>query len=187
MSSRRLFFIVITMPHGLSLLLIYGTRVKNCMERIRWTSFIVLSTVLALVIQLLIINSVMAQGPNTSLAYNPNTSRIVDPENHTITIVDKKTDQPITVCKFTPKEAANMTTNNTGTIYIGNVTSCENLTPVKPAIDETLTTDSDNAIINETLTADTDNATTTETLTTDTDNATTNINLTDKFQGLQGK
>ena len=131
------------------------------MERIRWTSFIVLSTVLALVIQLLIINSVMAQAPNVSLAYNPNTSRIVDPENHTITIVDKKTDQPITVCKFTPKEAPNMTTNNTGTIYIGNVTTCENLTPVKSTINETLTTNMENA--------------------------TTNINLTDKFDALQGK
>ena len=144
------------------------------MERIRWTSFIMLSTVFALVIQLLIINSVMAQAPNTSLAYNPNTSRIVDPENHTITIVDKKTDQPITVCKFTPKEAPNMTTNNTGTIYIGNVTSCENLTPVKPAIDETITTN-------------TGNATTDETITTNTGNATTEINLTNKFNDLQGK
>ena len=103
----------------------------------------------------------MAQAPNVSLAYNPNTSRIVDPENHTITIVDKKTDQPITVCKFTPKEAPNMTTNNTGTIYIGNVTTCENLTPVKSTINETLTTNMENA--------------------------TTNINLTDKFDALQGK
>ena len=159
---------------GSAFYLIYGTRVKNCMERIRWTSFIVLSTVLALVIQLLIINSVMAQAPNASLAYNPNTTRIMDPENHTITIVDKKTDQPITVCKFTPKEPANMTTNNTGTTTIGNVTSCENLTPVKPAIDETLTTD-------------TGNATTDETITTNTGNATTNVNLTDKFETLQGK
>jgi len=157
------------------------------MERIRWTSFIMLSTVFALVIQLLIINSVMAQVPNVSLAYNPNTSRIVDPENHTITIVDKKTDRPITVCKFTPKEASNMTTNNTGTIYIGNVTSCENLTPVKPAIDETITTNTGNATINETLTMDTGNATTDETLTMDTGNATTEINLTDKFETLQGK
>lgn len=153
MSSRRFSFLVITMPHGLSFLLIYGTRVKNCMERIRSTSFIVLSTVLALVIQLLIINSVMAQAPNTSLAYNPNTSRIVDLKNHTITIIDKKTDQPVSVCKFTPREAANMTTNNTLTVRIGNVTTCENLTPVKPIINETLTTDMGNATTNENLTA----------------------------------
>lgn len=131
------------------------------MERIRWTSFIVLSTVLALVIQLLIINSVMAQAPNTSLAYNPNTSRIVDFKNHTITIIDKKTDQPVGVCKFTPIEAANMTTNNTLTVSIRDVTTCENLTPVKPTINETLTAN--------------------------TGNATTNINLTDKFETLQGK
>jgi len=114
-----------------------------------------LSTVLALAIQLLIINSVMAQAPNTSLAYNPNTTRIVDLKNHTITIIDKKTDQPVSICKFTPIEAASMTTN------IGNVTTCENLTP--------------------------ENTTTTKTLTTDTDNATTNVNLTDKFNTLQGK
>ena len=117
---------------GSAFYLIYGTRVKNCMERIRWTSFIVLSTVLALVMQLLIINSVMAQAPNTSLAYDPNTTRIVDLKNHTITIIDKKTDQPISICKFTPIETANMTTN------IGNVTTCENFTLVKPTINETL-------------------------------------------------
>jgi hypothetical protein len=125
------------------------------MERIRWTSFIVLSTVLPLVIQLLIINSVMAQAPNTSLAYNPNTSRIVDLKNHTITIIDRITDQPVSVCKFTPIETANKTIN------IGNVTTCENLTPVKPTINETLSTN--------------------------TENATTNVNLSAKFNDLQGK
>jgi len=137
------------------------------MERIRWTSFIVLSTVLALVMQLLIINSVMAQAPNTSLAYDPNTTRIVDLKNHTITIIDKKTDQPVSICKFTPIENANMTTN------IGNVTTCENFTLVKPTINETLT--------------NTGNTTTNETLTANTGNATPEINLTDKFETLQGK
>ena len=126
-----------------------------------------LSTVLALVMQLLIINSVMAQAPNTSLAYDPNTTRIVDLKNHTITIIDKKTDQPVSICKFTPLETANMTTN------IGNVTTCENLTPVKPPINETLT--------------NTGNTTTNETLTANTGNATPEINLTDKFETLQGK
>jgi hypothetical protein len=116
----------------------------------------------------------MAQAPNSSLAYNLNTNRIVDLKNHTITIVDSKTDQPIRVCKFTPIEAANMTTNNTLTTSIGNVTSCENLTPVKPTIDETITTN-------------TGNATTNETLTTNMENETTNVNLTDKFSDLQGK
>jgi hypothetical protein len=121
----------------------------------------------------------MAQAQNTSLAYNPNTSRIVDSENHTITIIDKKTHQPISVCKFTSIEAANMTTN------IRNVTTCENLTPVKPTIIETLTT-MGNATTNETLTT-MGNATTNETLTTDMGNATTNVNLTAKFSDLQGK
>ena len=55
----------------------------------------------------------MAQAPNTSLTYDPNTSGIVDVKNHTITIIDKKTDQPVSVCKFTPIQTGNMTTNNT--------------------------------------------------------------------------
>jgi len=107
------------------------------MKRLNWTSFIMISSILALVIQFLILNSVIAQAPNPSLAYNPNTSRIVDVKNHTITIIDKKTDQPISVCKFTPIEAANMTTNNTLTTNIANATTCENLTPVKPITNET--------------------------------------------------
>jgi len=116
----------------------------------------------------------MAQAPNTSLAYNPNTSRIVDSKNHTITIIDKKTDQPITVCKFTPIEAENMTTNNNLTTSMRDKITCENLTPVKPTINETLTTN-------------TGNATTNETLTTYMGNATTSVNLTDKFNTLQSK
>ena len=107
------------------------------MERLNWTGLIVLSTVLALVIQLLIINSVMAQAPNPSLAYNPNTSRIVDAKNHTITIIDKKTHQPISVCKFPPREATNMTANNTLRTNIANGTTCENLTPGKATTNET--------------------------------------------------
>jgi hypothetical protein len=173
------------MPHGLSLLLIYGTRVKNCVERIRSTSFIVLSTVFALVIQLLIINSVMAQAANTSLAYNPNTSRIVDLKNHTITVIDKKTHQPVSVCKFTPIEAANMTTNNTLSTNIGNVTTCENLTPVNPTINETLTANAGNATTSEVLTPE--KTTTNETLTANAGNATTNESLKTKFDDLQGK
>ncbi|RPI82840.1 MAG: hypothetical protein EHM34_06265 [Nitrosopumilales archaeon] len=150
------------------------------MERIKWASFIVLSTVLALVIQLVIINSVMAQAPNTSLAYDPNTSRIVDWKNHTITIIDKKTDQPVRVCNFTPREAANMTA-----VSIGNVTTCENLTPVKSTINETLTTNMENATTNINLTSV--KPTINETLTTNMENATTNMNLTSKFNDLQGK
>jgi hypothetical protein len=145
------------MPHGLSFLLIYGTRVKKCMERIRWTSFIVLSTVLALVMQLLIINSVIAQAQNTSLAQNQSATRIVDVNNNTIATIDPKTHQILNVSNFT-----------------GNAISGEILTP-------------ENATINKTLTMDTGNATTDETLTMDTGNATTEINLTDKFGTLQGK
>jgi hypothetical protein len=155
------------------------------MERLNGTSTIMLSSVLALVIQLLIINSVMAQAPNPSLAYNPNTSRVVDAKNHTITIIDKKTHQTISVCNFTPIESANMTTNNTVTTNIGNATTCENLTPVKPTFNETLTVNTKNATTNENLTPE--NTTTNNTLTTDMGNATTNEKLTAKFNALQGK
>jgi hypothetical protein len=127
------------------------------MERIRWTSFIVLSTVLGLVIQLVIINSVMAQAQNTSLAENRSALRIVDLENNTVAMIDPETNQIVNVSNFT-----------------GNVISGEILTP-------------ENATINESLTTDTGNATTDETLTMDTGNATTEINLTDKFETLQGK
>jgi hypothetical protein len=125
----------------------------------------------------------MAQAPNTSLTYDPNTSRIVDLKNHTITIIDKKTDQPVRVCNFTPKESANITTNNTVAVGIGNVTSCENLTPVKPTIND-LTTDTENATSNSNLTPV---KPTINDLTTDTENATSNVNLTAKFNDLQGK
>jgi hypothetical protein len=96
----------------------------------------------------------MAQAPNPSLAYNPNTSRIVNMENHTITIIDKKTHQPISVCKFPPREATNMTTNKTLTTSRANETTCENLTPVKPTANETnkmiIPDKSGNATTNET-------------------------------------
>jgi hypothetical protein len=153
------------------------------MERLNWTSFILLSTVLVLLIQLLIVNSVMAQAPNTSLAYRPNTTRIVDLKNQTITIIDSKTDQPVGVCKFTPKKAT--TTNNTFTTSIANITNCENLTPVKPTINENLTVNTKNATTNQNLAPV--KPTINENLTVNTKNATTNQNLTDKFNGLQGK
>ena len=145
---------------GSSFYLIYGTRVKNCMERIKWTSFIVLSTVLALVIQLLIINSVMAQAPNTTLEQN-RTKRIVDLEKHTITIVDKITNETISVKNFLPNTSANMTKNETLTANGENATTNEILTPVEPTINGTISPN--------------------------TENATTTVNLTDKFDTLQGK
>lgn len=92
------------------------------MKRLRWTSFIVLSTVLALVMQLTI-NSVVAQGPNTSLAQNNSTLKIVDLKNNTISIIDPNTNQIVSVKNFT-----------------GNATSGEILTPEKTTINQTLTT-----------------------------------------------
>jgi hypothetical protein len=131
------------------------------MERPNWTSFIVLSTVLVLVIQLLFTNSVMAQDQNTSLAQNRSTIKIVDTKNHTITILDAKTHKTINVSNFNPTEGANTTTKVTPTTNMGNATTNETLTPEKPTIDGILTTN--------------------------TSNATTNQNLTNKFNSLQGK
>jgi hypothetical protein len=117
------------------------------MKRPRWTSFIVLSTVLALLIQLLIISSIVAQAQNTSLAENRSALRIVDLKNNTITILDPETNQPVSVRNLTPAEAANATAF---------------LTPENTTVNETLTTNKG-------------------------ENATTNINLTNKFEELQGK
>jgi hypothetical protein len=105
------------------------------MEQLRWTSFIVLSTVIAIVMQLTI-NSVIAQAPNTSLAQNNSTLRIVDLKNNTISIIDPNTNQIINVTNFT-----------------GSATSREILTPEKTTINETLTTNAGNATTNENLTA----------------------------------
>ena len=86
----------------------------------------------------------MAQSPNTSLVENNNTLKIVDLKNHTISIIDPKTNQIVSVKNFT-----------------GNATSSEILTPEKTTINETLTENMENA--------------------------TSNVNLTAKFNALQGK
>ena len=153
------------------------------MERPR-TSFIVLSTVLMLLIQLFI-TSVMAQTPNTSLAQNQSTLRIMDMKNHTITIVDKLTNNTISVKSFTPKTVGNTTTYEILTTNTGNATTNGISTPEKTTINETLTTNTGNATTNGISTPE--KTTINETLTTNTGNATTNLNLTEKFNSLQGK
>jgi hypothetical protein len=140
------------------------TKAKICMYQIKCISFILFTTVLALVIQLLIINPAMAQGPNTTSAEIRNNTRVfVSVKNHTIsfTLVDAKTNETISVKNFPIKEAANTTTN------------------------ENLTKNTENATTNEILTPE--NTTTNETLTKNTENATTNENLTAKFNELQNK
>ena len=128
------------------------------MERTRRGSIILLTTGLALIIQLLIISPALAQDTNTTSAQNDSTIKIVDPKNHTITIIDTRTNQPISVSNFTPTEAVNTTTLPTNA---ANPTTSEILTPEKPTVNDTLTTN--------------------------TGNATTNDNLTAKFNALQGK
>jgi cytoskeletal protein RodZ len=137
-------------------------KAKRHMERTKWTSFIVLTTLLALVIHLLIINPVLAQGPNTTTAQNRNNTKlIVDLKNNTITLVDKTTNETISVKNLMPKAAANTT------------------------ITENITTNEKNATTNVNLTPET--TTSNDTLTTNTGNATTDVNLTAKFSALQGK
>ncbi|MGI0031301.1 MAG: hypothetical protein ACRD80_06930 [Nitrososphaeraceae archaeon] len=98
------------------------------MNQIKWTSFIVFTSLLALVIQLLIISPVMAQGPNTTSAENRNNTKlVVNFKNHTISIVDTITNETISVKPF-PKETGNMTTNETLSGSIGNMTTNDNLT-----------------------------------------------------------
>jgi len=124
------------------------------MEGSKWTSFIVLTTLLTLVIQLLIINPVMAQDSNTSFAQNRNNTKlIVDLKNHTITTIDTTTNETISVKKFTPIEVANTTTNESLTTNSENATTNGNLAPEKTTINETLTTNSENATADENLTA----------------------------------
>jgi hypothetical protein len=131
------------------------------MEHIRWTCFVVLITVLALMIQLLITNAVMAQDPNTTSSQNPNnTELIVDLKNKTITLVDKITNETIGVKNLVPITAGNMTKNESLTADTANMTTNENLT-------------AENTTINESLTTNAGNSTTSE-------------NLTDKFNALQG-
>ena len=156
------------------------------MEGIKLTSFIVLTTLLAVVIQLLVINPVTAQDSNTTLAENRNNTKlIVDLKNHTITTLDTTTNETISVKKFTPIEVANTTTNESLTTNIENATIDEILTPENTTRNETLTTNIENATIDEILTPE--NTTRNETLTTNSENATTNVNLTAKFNDLQGK
>lgn len=92
------------------------------MKRLTWISFVLLSTVLALLMQLPI-NSVIAQATNTSLAQNNNTLRIVDSNNNTISIIDPNTNQIVNVDNLT-----------------ANATSGEVLTPENTTINQTQTT-----------------------------------------------
>jgi hypothetical protein len=110
-----------------------------------------------------IVNLMIAQAQHINLPQNTNdTKLIVSMKNHTLTYVNRTTNETIKVEDF-PLYTANATTN------------------------ETLTTGTANATTNETLTTGTANATTNETLTTGKANATTNENLTAKFKELQGK
>lgn len=89
------------------------------MKGLTWISYVLLSTLLALIMQLPI-NSVFAQATNTSLAQNNDTIRIVDSKNNTISIIDPKTNQIVSVENLT-----------------ANATSGEVLTPENRTINQT--------------------------------------------------
>jgi hypothetical protein len=101
---------------------------------------------LALTMQILIGNSVMAQTPNTSLVQNNESIKIVDPKNHTISIIDPKTDQVIRVEKFT----GNATSNES--LITENIKTNEIFTPGKPTINGTLTPNTENVTTSVNLT-----------------------------------
>ena len=132
------------------------------MNQIKSMSFIMIITVLSLVMQLFIINSVMAQSTNTTPPQNRNnTMLIVNLKNHTISLVDTRTNETLGVTELKLKPVTNNTTNESLTINPSNTTSSKILSP--------------------------ENTTTNETLVKNTANATTNENLTEKFSSLQGK
>lgn len=151
------------MSYTQSLLLIYLTKVKNYMQQHRRTTFIVIFIAFALTMQLNI-NSVTAQAQNTTLEQNHPTKRIVDLEKHTITIIDKITNETLSVRSFTPKTNSNATQSETFTTNAENATSSGILVPEKTKINDTLAAN-----------------------TTNTQNTTTTLNLTDKFESLKGK
>lgn len=88
-----------------------------------------------------------------------NTRSIVDLKNHTVTLIDTRTNETISVKNFTPK-AINATTTDTLTRNAVNATSSGMPEPENVTIKEKLANTSGNA---------------------------SNINLTAKFNSLQGK
>jgi len=126
-----------------------------------WATFVFLPIAFALVIQP-IVNFVMAQAPNTTLPESrKNTMAIVNLKDNTVTLVDKITNETISVKNLTGT-AGTTTTNETLGSNTGNMTTNETLTLEKTTINETPATNKAG-------------------------NTTTNINLTDKFDALQGK
>lgn len=133
---------------------------KFLMDRLMWTSLIVPTVVFALVTQLFIISPVIAQDRNTTSAQNrDNTKLIVDLKNNTITLLNTTTNETISVKEYMPKSPLNTTTIENITTSQENATN-RNLTPEN---------------------------TKNETLTENKKNTTTNVNLTAKFNALQGK
>jgi hypothetical protein len=144
---------------------------KSLMILIKWIILIGLTLAIAITIPP-IINLMMARAQNITLPQNTNdTKLIVSMKNHTLTFVNRTTNETIKVENFT---LGNATTNETLTTNKGNATT-----------NETLTTNTGNTTTNENLTPE--NTTIDETLTTNTGNTTTNENLTAKFNDLQGK
>ena len=99
------------------------------MKHIRCTTFVPLTIVLAVVIQLLIINPALAQDTNTTSDQNRNNTKlIVDLKNHTISVVDTTTNETLSIKKFMPKAPVNTTTDESTITDAENATTNANLT-----------------------------------------------------------
>jgi hypothetical protein len=113
---------------------------KSLMIPIKWIILIGLTFAIAITLPP-IVNLMMAQAQIITLPQNTNdTKLIVSMKNHTLTFVNRTTNETIKVENFT--------------LYRPNATT-----------NETLTTSTPNATTNETLTTSTPNATTNENLT----------------------
>jgi len=148
------------------------------MARLMWTSLIVVTAMFALVTQLFIISPAMAQDRNTTSAQNrDNTKLIVDLKNNTITLLNTTTNETISVKEYMPEAPLNTTT-------IENITTNQENAIDGTTTIENITTNQENAT-NGNLTPE--NTIKNETLTENNKNTTTNVNLTSKFNALQGK
>jgi hypothetical protein len=114
-----------------------------------------------LLITYVLVGSVMAQSDNMTSENSNNTQRIVNMKDRTVSLINTTTNETISVKEFMPEGALNTTRNQNIITNANDTTTNENLTP--------------------------ENTTTNETHTANTENATTNVNLTSKFNALQGK
>jgi hypothetical protein len=94
---------------------------------------------------------------NNNSESRDNTRAIVNLKNHTVTVIDTRTNEPISVKSYTPKTNASATQSETLTTNAENATTSGILVPEKTKINDTFA---------------------------DTQNTTNSLNLTEKFESL---